>query len=58
MNKYGISFYITDIPLGIDAAVESSLGSVDGVLFCPMSNVRCVNTFGHLVPKKQENGDA
>lgn len=47
----GVVFYLTDIPLWPkdgDWASMTKADSADGYLFCPMSNVVCINEFGRI----------
>ncbi len=48
ITSEGIVFYITDIPLHPEIFKENPriyTESADGCVFCPMSNVVCINTF-------------
>lgn len=47
----GVVFYLTDIPLrqnDSNGASVTKADSADGYLFCPMSNVVCINDFGRI----------
>lgn len=49
ISTEGVVFYLNDIPLWFDAPKDSPFGTsdrADGQLFCPMSNVVCINGFG------------
>ena len=51
ITSEGIVFYLTDVPLWIGVAEGKQRVSAerpDGFLFCPMSNVVCINTFGSV----------
>jgi hypothetical protein len=59
ITSQGISFYITDVPLGSSKAIlEGTVSAItstspEGIVFCPMSNVKSINTFGTLQINKQ-----
>ena len=53
LTSIGISFFLTDLALGyhgenIHLPLIPDLGNLSGILFCPMSNVKSINTFGRL----------
>lgn len=51
ITSQGIVFYLTDLPLWAGVAgckQRVSAERPDGFLFCPMSNVVCINTFGSV----------
>lgn len=51
ITSHGVVFYLTDIPLWIntpEAERRTTSDQVDGFLFCPLSNVTCVNWFGNI----------
>lgn len=51
ISEEGITFYLTDIPLsklGENGRPIASSNKVDGVVFCPMTNIVCINDFGPI----------
>jgi hypothetical protein len=49
ISALGISFYLAIMPLKDSKGVLiSERGNIDGVVFCPMSNVKVIHTFGGL----------
>jgi hypothetical protein len=51
ITSEGVVFYLTDIPLWMGVPEDKQRATSDrgdGFLFCPMSNVVCINTFGSV----------
>lgn len=46
ISPLGISFYLITAPPYM--ALTTKEGNCDGVVFCPMSNVKTINSFGEL----------
>ncbi|HIK32428.1 MAG TPA: hypothetical protein IGS17_18455 [Oscillatoriales cyanobacterium M59_W2019_021] len=61
ITSQGVSFYVIDIPLGSFKAFQEGTTpaitgeSADGVIFCPMSNVKAIDTFGSLQANKDKS---
>ena len=60
ITQQGISFYLTSIPLGgLDNSEQVIISDkADGVVFCPMGNVKMINTFGNVKPNQANAADA
>ena len=54
LTQQGVSFYLTDIPIfGIKDSEQAIISEkADGIVFCPMSNIKMINTFGNVKPNK------
>lgn len=46
ISSVGITFYLVSNPG--DYPLESTEDRLDGAIFCPMSNIKSINTFGEL----------
>ena len=56
ITSEGIAMYLTDVPLWAGVPEEQrrvASDRADGFLFCPMSNVICINTFGSIYAHQQ-----
>ena len=54
LSALGVSFYLCVAPP--NTALSTEKGNLDGVVFCPMTNVKAINAFGEL--RLHKNGEA
>jgi len=51
ISYYGVSFYLV-VGDACSSAFKAEYGFNDGLLFCPMSNIKSINTIGQLTSRK------